>query len=54
MIKKINGEKIKNILRSSEPENGQNLRNTQAEIQISWSYKKKRVFAILSLLSNQA
>ena len=41
IIKKIDGEKIKNILRSFEPENGQNLKNTQAEIQISWSYKKK-------------
>ena len=43
MIKKIHGEKIKNILRSFEPENGQNLKNTQAEIQISWSYRKKNV-----------
>ena len=32
---KIYGEKIKNILRSFEPENGQILKNTQAEIQIS-------------------
>ena len=43
----IRGEKIKNILRSFEPENGQNLKNTQAEIQISWSYEKKRVNSIL-------
>ena len=43
MIKKIHGEKIKNILRSFEPEISQNLKNTGAEIQISWSYKKKRV-----------
>ena len=28
-------KKIKNILRSFEPENGQKLKNTQAEIQIS-------------------
>ena len=41
MHKKIYGKKIKNILRSFEPENGQKLKNTQAEIQISWSYKKK-------------
>ena len=43
IMEKIHGEKIKNILRSSEPENGQKLKNTQAEIQISWSYKKKNV-----------
>ena len=33
MIKEIDGGEIKNILRSFEPENDQNLKNTQAEIQ---------------------
>ena len=51
MIKKIHGEKIKNILRSFEPENGQNLKNTQAEIQISWSYKKKTCIFIFVIVS---
>ena len=34
-------EKIKNILRTFEPENSKKLKNTQAEIQIPCSYKKK-------------
>ena len=34
-------EKIKNKIRTSEPEIGQKFKNTQAEIQIRGSYKKK-------------
>ena len=39
----IAGEKIKNKIRTFEPEIGQNDKNAQAEIQISSSYKKKSV-----------
>ena len=34
-------EKIKNKIRTFEPEIGKTIKNTQAEIQISSSYKKK-------------
>ena len=36
-------KKIKNKIRTFEPEIGKTIKNTQAEIQISSSYKKKRV-----------
>ena len=37
------GKKIKNKIRTFEPEIGSKFKNAQAQIQISSSYKKKRV-----------
>ena len=40
----MRSKKIKNKIRTFEPEIGQTIKNTQAEIQISSSYKKKSVY----------
>ena len=45
------GKKIKNKIRTFEPEIGSKFKNAQAQIQISSSYKVKRVYTMLFFLA---